>query len=220
MNEQAGQEFVHALEERFTCKRYDPSSHIPDSYFNMILEAGRLSPSSFGFEPWKFLVIENKELLERILECSWGAKKNADRTVIILARRGVDAQSTWVHDIAHNVQGLSPEVEEKVLQAFSTFQNNDLHVLDNDRTLFDWAGKQTYIALANMLSAAALMSIDATPVEGYNADALNQLLADAGAFDPTEWGVSVLVQFGVHDPSHRMHPKTRRPFDEVVEYVK
>ena len=220
MGTQDGKNLITALTTRFTCKRYDPEGHVSDDDFATILEAAHLSPSSFGFEPWKLLVIERPELLQELLGQAWGAKRNADRTVVILARRGVNAQSAWVHHIAHDVQGLSEEDEQARLEAFEKFQRDDLHVLDNGRTLFDWAGKQTYIALANMLSAAALLGVDATPVEGYNAEALNQLLADEKVVDPKEWGVSVLAQFGVHDPSHRAHPKTRRPFSEVVEYVK
>ena len=215
-----GDMLIAALKERFTCKRYDPQGHISDSTFNTILEAARLSPSSFGFEPWKLLVIENEELLAQIRDCAWGAKRNADRTVVILAKRGVDAQSGWVHHIAKDVQGLSREDEKARLETFANFQANDLHVLENDRTLFDWAGKQTYIALANMITMAALMGVDATPIEGYNADALNKLLVDRGLFDPAEWGVSVLAQFGVRDPTHRAVTKTRRPFNEVIEYVR
>lgn len=215
-----GEALIEALRTRFACKRYDPNGHISDSDFNTILEAARLSPSSFGFEPWKLLVIEDRGLLGDVLACSWGAKRNADRTVIILARRGVDAQSDWVHHIARDVQGLSKDDETARLQAFAGFQQDDLDVLENDRTLFDWAGKQTYIALANMLTAAALLGVDATPVEGYNAQALNALLIRRGLIDPAEWGVSVLAQFGVHDPSHRPVHKTRRPFAEVVEYVR
>lgn len=217
---QNGATLIDALERRFTCKRYDPNGHVSDEDFSTILEAGRLSPSSFGFEPWKFLVIESDELLGKILDCCWGAKKNADRTVVILARRGVDAQSTWAHQISGHVHGLSPEDERARLATFEEFQRSDLHVLESDRALFDWAGKQTYIALANMLTAAALLGVDATPVEGYDADALNELLVKEGAFDPGEWGVSVLAQFGVHDPSHRAHPKLRRPIEEVAEHVR
>ena len=215
-----GAALIQALKARFACKRYDPAAHISDSDFNTILDAARLSPSSFGFEPWKLLVIENDGLLAQILGCSWGAKRNADRTVVILAKRGVNAQSAWVHHIAHDVQGLSKDDEKARLEAFEGFQRDDLEVLDSDRTLFDWAGKQTYIALSNMLTAAALLGVDATPVEGYNARKLNALLEDRGLMDPKEWGVSVLAQFGVHDPSHHAVRKTRRPFEEVVEYVK
>ena len=215
-----GAEYIHALESRYACKRYDPDGHISKSDFNTILEAARLSPSSFGFEPWKLLIIENRELLEQILERAWGAKENADRTVVILARKDVVADSAWTHHIAHDVQGLTTTREAEKMRKFNNFQANDLNVLGDERALFDWSCKQTYIALANMLSAAAMLGVDATPIEGFNAEELDSLLVFNGLYDPSEWGVSVLAQFGVHDPSHRPNNKTRRPFGEVVEYVR
>lgn len=214
-----GAEYLHALETRSACKRYDPNSHISKSDFNTILEAARLSPSSFGFEPWKLLVIENQELLDLILECSWGAKQNADRTVVILARRNVTADSDWAHHITHDVQHLSMMTERERLKQFEAFQANDIRVTDDERALFDWSCKQTYIALANMLSAAAMLGVDATPIEGFNARELEELLTFYKLYDPSDWGVSVLVQFGVRDPGQKAANKTRRPFNEVVEYV-
>ena len=80
---------------------------------------------------------------------------------------------------------------EALKEHFNSFQQNDLHVLDSERTLFDWASKQTYIVLANMLTAAAVMGIDATPIEGYNREALTKVLVDHQLFDPEQWGVSV-----------------------------
>ena len=80
MANHGGDMFIKALQDRFTCKRYAPEGHISDSDFNTILEAARLSPSSFGMEPWKILVVENQELLQQLLDCSWGVKKNADRS--------------------------------------------------------------------------------------------------------------------------------------------
>ena len=219
-NTSAGKSLLSVMEERFTCKRYDPEGHVSNEDFELILEAARLSPSSFGFEPWKLLVIENGELVEQIRAQAWGAKRNADRTVVILARRGVDAQSSWVEHISRDVQGLDEEGTAAKLEKFASFQRDEIHVADNERTLFDWAGKQTYIALANMLTMAATLGVDATPIEGFNLAALEELLVSKGLYDPAEWGVSVLAQFGVHDPSHRMAPKTRRTLGEVVEWVK
>ena len=106
---QDARKLVKALETRFACKRYDPNGHVPDEDFELILEAARLSPSSFGFEPWKLLVLEDKALVEELRGQAWGAKKNADRTVVILARRGVDANSEWVRHITRDVQGMSEE---------------------------------------------------------------------------------------------------------------
>ena len=217
---QDARKLVKALETRFACKRYDPNGHVPDEDFELILEAARLSPSSFGFEPWKLLVLEDKALVEELRGQAWGAKKNADRTVVILARRGVDANSEWVRHITRDVQGMSEEDATARLEKFGSFQRDDLRVAENARTLFDWAGKQTYIALGNMLTMAAVLGVDATPIEGFNLNGVDQLLAGHGLYNPEQWGVSVLAQFGVHDPSHRMAPKTRRPMDEVVERVR
>ena len=218
---EAGEKLLTALEARFACKRYDPKGHVPEKDFRLILEAARLSPSSFGFEPWRLLVLDNHELVDELREkVAWGAKKNADRTVVILARRQVNAQSAWVHHIAHDVQHLSEEDEQARLERFDTFQHEDLRVAENARTLFDWAAKQTYIALGNMLTMAAALGVDATPVEGFNLNGVEQLLVGRGLYNPAEWGVSVLAQFGVHDPTHRMVPKTRRALSEVVEHVK
>lgn len=219
-NTQDGKKLIKALEDRFTCKRYDPDAHISDEDFGLILEAARLSPSSFGFEPWKLLVLEDRKLVDELREQAWGAKRNADRTVVILARRGMTAYSEWASYISREVEGLDEETTAKKLEKFDVFQHDEFHVAESARTLFDWAGKQTYIALANMLTTAAVLGVDATPVEGFNQDGVERLLVGRELYNPAEWGVSVLVQFGVHDKTMRFGPKTRRPLDKVVEWVR
>ncbi len=68
---------LDALRFRHTTKEFDPSKKISDEDFNFILEAGRLSPSSVGYEPWKFLIVQNHELRDKLKEVSWGAKGSA-----------------------------------------------------------------------------------------------------------------------------------------------
>lgn len=205
---------------RYTCKRYEPGTTIPDEQFNVLLEVARRSPSSFGLEPWKLLVIEDAELLEAIRDVSWGAKRNAARTVVILARKGVTAHSDYVEHIMRDVQGATSEDIEQRRAMFGTFQERDLGVIGNERALFDWASKQTYIVLGNMLTAAAMMGIDSTPVEGFNPPALNALLAERGLMNPEEFGVSVMVQFGRAAADHFEPRQTRRALEDVVEVVR
>ena len=91
-------------------------------------------------------------------------------------------------------------------------------MLGSERALLDWCGKQTYIALANMMTGAALIGIDSCPIEGFNYDEMNRVLAEAGAFDPAEWSVSVAATFG-----YRAQPiadKARKSADEVVVWLK
>ena len=84
--------------------------------------------------------------------------------------------------------------------------------------MFDWTSKQTYIALANMMTGAAMIGIDSCPIEGFDYPAVNRILADAGVFDPKEWGVSVMVTFGYR--AKDIKPKSRKPLDEIVSWVK
>jgi nitroreductase len=66
------QEIIEAFQFRHATKKFDPNKRISDDDFKTILEAGRLSPSSVGYEPWKFVVVQNKELREKLREVSWG----------------------------------------------------------------------------------------------------------------------------------------------------
>lgn len=83
-------EIIDAFQFRHACKQFDPTKTVSEEDFNTILEAGRLSPSSFGFEPWKFLVVQNKSLKEKLFPVSWGAQNSfsgASHFVILLARK-------------------------------------------------------------------------------------------------------------------------------------
>ena len=86
---QMQQTILDAFNFRHATKRFDASKKIEDSDFNTILEAGRLSPSSLGLEPWKFVVIQNSEIRNKLKEISWGAQGQLDTAshfVLLLAR--------------------------------------------------------------------------------------------------------------------------------------
>ena len=85
------EEILKAHGYRRAIKEFEASQKISDEDFEFILEVGRKSPSSFGWEPWKFMVVQNMELREKLMEPSWGAQKQlptASHFVILLARKG------------------------------------------------------------------------------------------------------------------------------------
>lgn len=106
---------------------------------------------------------------------------------------------------------------EAALERYGNFQKNDMKVLESDRALFDWASKQTYIALGNMMTGAAMLGIDSCPIEGMNYEAVNELLTSAGLFDPEEYGVSVAVTFGYR--AREIAPKSRRSIEDLVTWA-
>ena len=93
-------------------------------------------------------------------------------------------------------QRLERRATKAALTKYKALQEEDMKLLENDRTLFDWCSKQTYIALANMLTGASALGIDSCPIEGFHYDKMNECLAEEGLFDPQEYAVSVAATFG------------------------
>ncbi len=211
---------LNAFRFRHACKKFDSAKIVSEKDFNTILEAARLSPTSFGFEPWKMIVVQDAELKKKLYPISWGARNSLDgasHLVILLARKKTDMvySSDNITHMMHDVQKLPESVAEGKRQVYKEFQQSDFNLLESDRALFDWACKQTYIVLANMLTTAAYLGIDSCPIEGFNQKGVNQLLVDEGLFNPENFGVSVMAGFGYRGALPR-HEKTRQLLKELV----
>lgn len=220
--DQIKQDILDAYHFRHATKEFDPDKKVSDDDFRFIMETGRLSPSSFGFEPWRFVVIQNPELREKIKNTAWGAYgklPEASHFVVILARTKKDTKydSDYLQDHFINKKKMPEDHLAKYLERIEQFQKVDFDLLEGDRPLYDWAGKQTYIALGNMMTAAAQIGVDSCPIEGFDVEKMNTLLNEEGLLEDGHFGISVMVAFGyrVKDPA----PKSRRPFEDIVKFV-
>lgn len=211
------------LETRYACKKFDPEKRVSDEDFDLILDSGRMAASSFGMEPWKFLIIENKSLKEKLHEICWGGRRSLEggsHYVILLARKQKDMRydSEYILHMMRDVQHVPAEMMEQRLAVFEDFQKNGLKLLESERATFDWASKQTYIAMANMIQTAAMLGIDSCPVEGFDRAAVDRLLSEEGIMDPNHFGVSVMIGFGYR--MEEIRPKTRQPREDVIEVIR
>jgi len=216
------EEILKAYQFRQATKEFISDQKISDEDFSFILETGRLSPSSFGWEPWKFLVIQNMELREKLKEFTWGAQRqlpSSSHFVILLARKAkeMEIDSDYLKHVSQ-VNNFPKEVENMRLDFFSKFKENDFDLTD-DRKVFDWTSKQTYLPFANMMTAAAQIGIDSCPIEGFNPQKIEEILAKANALDSEKFGVSAMIAFG-YRKADLDRKKTRRPLDKVVEWIK
>jgi nitroreductase len=216
------QEILEAYHFRHACKAFDPSRKITPEDFQFILETGRLSPSSFGLEPWKFVVLQNADIREKLLPITWGGQKSiptASHMILMLARTKSSMQpdSDYVNHLLEQTRKMPSDIIKIVKQRIQTFFDTDFNLIDNDRALFEWVCRQTYIPLANMMTAAAQIGIDSCPIEGFQKENVEVLLAEEGILDRDQFGLSCMVTFGyrVTDP----RAKTRRSLDEVVTWV-
>ncbi len=217
------QDILTAYHYRHACKAYDPAKKISDDDFRFILEIGRLSPSSFGFEPWRFLVIENHAVRELIRDVAWGAKDkvmDCSHFVVIVVRHAstLSADGEYVQHIMRDVHHIPDEMRTMRQNFYRHFCEADFELTAHPEAFYHWASRQSYIALGNMLTTAAMLGIDSTPIEGFPLEKLDALLVAQGLYDPQVYKLSVMAAFGYRVAEPR--EKTRQSFDEVVQWVK
>ena len=166
MSQISKQQVLDAFHFRASTRAYDPARTISEEDFNYILELARLSPSSVGSEPWKLLVIQNPALRQTLKPVCWGMATQVDdasHLVVLLARKNARYDSEFFREVMAR-RGLQGEQAEQAMQRYKKFQSEDAGVLQSERSLFDWASKQTYIALANMLTGVTMIGIDLKPI--------------------------------------------------------
>ena len=212
---------LNAFQFRHATKEFDSTKIIKEDDFNFILETAKLSPSSFGFEPWHFIVVQDKELRELLKPVAWGAPVKLDTAshfVLGLSMKApmVKWDSDYIMHMMKDVKQLPSEVIEMYSKFYREFQERDFD-LDTDKKLFDWASKQTYIALGNMMTSAALIGIDSCPIEGFHQEKAEVLLREKFGVDTAKYGLSFMTAFGYRkaDPEFG---KSRRDLGDIVTW--
>lgn len=221
-HEQTKQQILESFQFRHATKSFDPTKKITSEDFSFILETARLSPSSFGYEPWNLLVIQNEALRNEIRNVSCGAQgqlPTASHYVIFLARTGEQMQPDGAH-VQHmmNVLGLSDEAKAGRTKRYGLFLEEDFQIGRNEKAMADWSAKQAYIALGNMMSTAAQIGIDSCPIEGFDQQAVEQLLEQHDLLDRSVFTVPVMVAFGYRSDEPKRE-KQRRSLDEIVTFI-
>ncbi len=210
-----------AAEERKAVKFFDTNKKISNEDFEFLLEIARLSPSSFGLEPWNILVVQNQELRNELIPFASGAVNQlltASHFVIFTIKTALEPTSKYFEHINRDVKQLDSDGYDRFIESFSAFSEQKLNVYD-DRSRQDWAKKQAYIAMANMILAAAEIGINSCPIEGFFIDKIEQVLSDNNIIDINESRVAVMVALGYQDETHTIHEKCRRPMQEIVKII-
>ncbi|TCP28421.1 hypothetical protein EV195_101599 [Tenacibaculum skagerrakense] len=215
------EEVLEAFQFRHATKEFDATKHLSDDEINFILKTAHLSPSSFGFEPWHFVVVQDKELREALKPLAWGAPLKLDTASHFILGLSMKSPMTkwdseYINHMMKDVKQLPEDVIEMYSKFYREFQERDFN-LDTDKKLFDWASKQTYIALGNMMTAAALVGIDSCPIEGFHEEKLEKLLQDKFDVDTTKYGLSYMVAFG-YRKEEPARAKSRRNFKDIVSW--
>lgn len=206
-------DFTKAMDFRHACKIFDENKKISDEEMHYILEAGRKSPSSFGMEAWKFLVITNEALKAKLRPFCWDQVQVTSCSHLVIVLAGIE--NAKVESGMPKKRFTRREMPQESLDFYMDIYAKHLaKTLSSDENIYAWTAKQSYIALGNMMTAAAFIGIDSCPIEGFEKENLEEALG----LDTTKFQVAVVVPFGyrINEQSSQL----RLPFDEVVEFIK
>ncbi len=202
-------EFMEAMEFRHACKRFN-GEKIPDTEFETILEIGRMSPSSFGMEPWRFIVVRSDTLKEALKPYCWNQPQITECShllVITTDNAAVKGGSDYVKTMFSR-RGLDAEAEAKYVQVYSDYLAPKE---TSEEGVASWTARQAYIAAANMMTGAAAMKIDSCPIEGFEKANVESVLELDG-----DHSVALIVAFGYRLNEQGEH--YRLSMDQIVTY--
>lgn len=204
--------FKEAMDFRHACKLFDESRKISDKEIREILEAGRKSPSSFGMEPWKFLVITNEELKAKIRPHCWNQPQitTCSHLVVILAAIESVKPESGVVKKRFTRREMPSEMLDFYMDKYATHLSK---TLSSDENILCWSARQTYIAAANMMTCAATLGIDSCPIEGFDKDDVEAVLG----LDTKKYQLSLILPFGYR--AKEQSSQLRLPLEEVAEFI-
>lgn len=204
-----------ALEWRYATKLFNPEKKISDADLNLLLEAVRLAPSSFGLQPWKVYVVTNKEVREKLKAAAWNQPQvtNASHVLVFAARKNMDEAyvNSYINDIVQTRGQKEADLQvykKMILGSASALTPEQIQV---------WNSRQPYIALGMLLETAALMKIDACPMEGFDKTKFDTILG----LDKTDYTSVVMATVGYRSDTdiHASEKKVRFASKDIFVHV-
>ena len=206
---------VKALNWRYAVQSFDPEKKVGESELRTILESGRLAPSSYGLEPWKFMVVENMEIRKELQKVSYGQPKITEASHLLVIARRTDTRENIVRERLERTAKIQNQ-DMASLNGFKEMLDSVIASRD-DAALDTWNSRQAYIALGIMMETASLLGIDNAAMEGFDPQAVDEIL---GLKEKKLTSTVMLVLGYRGTDASALRPKVRRSFDEVVEFVK
>lgn len=210
-------QILDALHWRYATKRFDAARKIPDDLWSKLEEALVLTPSSYGLQPWKFFVITNQEMKESLVQASYNQRQVADcsHLVVMTVRTAMtEPDVDRLIDFTAETRGI----DRQMLAGYRNIMIGDIVTGPRSAEGTTWAKLQSYIALGNFMTAAALLGIDTCPMEGFLPTAFDEALH----LDRMGLTTAVLCPAGYRaaDDRYAGLAKIRYPRTEIVQHVR
>ena len=203
--------FIENQNWRYATKKFDATKKISNQDLNILKEAIRLSSSSYGLQPYKVIIVENSELRAKIQPAAWGQSQIVDASHLIVFANETNLAEQSIDSYINNMSATR-NIPVDTLVGFGDFMNSKILTLPEE-TKNVWTSKQTYLAMGNLLNAAADLKIDVTPMEGFDPTQVNEILG----LDKLGLNASLIATLGYrHEEDTTQHyPKVRKSEQEL-----
>jgi nitroreductase len=166
MNQLNPQQLIEALNWRYATKVFDATKKIPNDIWQTLKQALVLTPTSYGLQPYKFLVIDSPAKRAKLLQHSWGQKQVVDASHFIVFAAQTNVTEAHVDKLI-NRTSQARHIPSDSLSSSRRIMLRDLVTGPRSRIAHEWATRQSYIALGNLMTCAAVLGVDACPMEGF-----------------------------------------------------
>jgi nitroreductase len=167
-------DFITNQKWRYATKKFDSTKKISLEELAILKEAIQLSTSSYGLQPYRVFIIENPEIRAKIQPVAWGQSQIVDASHILVFANMLNFGNEGIDAYLKNVTETRG-IDLNSVKGYGDFMKMKINELPVE-TRNTWTSKQTYLALANLLNAAAELKIDVTPMEGFEPEAVNEIL--------------------------------------------
>jgi len=212
----SGTDLTTLLEWRYACKAFDPTQKLTDAQWATLVDSLHLAPSSYGLQPWKFIIVQSPELRKALRAASWNQGQVEDCSHYVVFTTLKTLSEAYVNRfIQHSadVRGLDPSALEGYRQMILGSLVNG----DKAATISYWAQRQAYIAMGSLLTTAAYLNIDTCPLEGISPPDYDRILN----LDSTDYQTTAAVAIGFRskDDKYQHMKKVRFPVEDVIRYL-
>ena len=167
-------QFIKNANWRYATKKFDATKKVSEADLTVLKDAIRLSASSYGLQPYKVLLIENPEIRAQLQPFSWGQSQIVDASHLLVFANITNIGETEIDAYFDNLISTRG-IPMDAVQGYSDFMKSKIVSLP-EGVKNSWTSKQTYLALGNLLNAAAELNIDVTPIEGFEPEKYNEIL--------------------------------------------
>ncbi len=199
---------------RYACKKFDTTKTIREADWNLLLESIRLSPSSYGLQPWKFIHVQDPETRKLLKAQSWGQSPVTDCSHFLVFTVLEKTDATYIDKhIAQMAKIRGMDVAQ--LEGYRNVMLGDLVKGPRSNTINHWAERQAYIAMGFLMNTAALMEIDTLPMEGLVPPEYDKILGLTGSGWKTV--AAVACGYRADDDKYQNLKKVRFDLKDILE---